>query len=154
MTCRAAINQARRPLPLHVLSFASVTPEQEARGIHATCLRCGAEVTDAERWFGEACPGEKKEVTMAKMADAVADMHRRVGKFLEDPGESAESKAVLKWQWNLYGDFYAALFGAIKRADDQNLERLRLGFPVEVAGFLAWNRGGLAQELRAKGVMD
>lgn len=61
MTCRAAINQAKRPLPRHVLSFASVTPEQEQRGIHAVCLRCEAELTDAQRWFGESCPGKKEE---------------------------------------------------------------------------------------------
>ena len=82
------------------------------------------------------------------------EMHRRIQAFLSDPNEPAESKAVLKWQWNLYGDFYTALFGAIKRADDENLERLRLGFPVEVRGFVWWNRGGLAKELREKGVMD
>ena len=82
------------------------------------------------------------------------DMQRAVHTFLVDPNESPEAKAVLKWQWALYGDFFTALFGAIKRADDENLERLRKGYPVEVAGFLAWNRGGLAKELRDKGVMD
>lgn len=82
------------------------------------------------------------------------EMHRKIREFLADPNECAESKAVLRWQWALYGDFFTALFGAIKQADDQNLERLRKGFPVEVAGFVAWSRGGLAKELRDKGVMD
>lgn len=60
MTCRAAINQARRPLPRHDLSFAVVTPEQEARGIYAVCLRCEKEVQGAEQWFSETCEGNKE----------------------------------------------------------------------------------------------
>jgi hypothetical protein len=81
-------------------------------------------------------------------------MRKQVADFLADSRESEEAKAVLKWQWRLYGSFFAALFDAIKLADDKNLERLRLGFPIEVAGFLAWNRGDLAGELRRRGVMD
>lgn len=79
---------------------------------------------------------------------------QRIGEFLANPDESPEAKAVLKWQWHLYGSFFTCLFDAIKQADDDNLARLSKGFPVEVAGFLAWNRGDLAKELRAKGVMD
>ena len=82
------------------------------------------------------------------------ETHQRIQAFLADPNEPPEEKAVLKWQWGLYGDFFTALFDAIKRADDQNLERLRLGFPIEVTGFVEWNRGDLAKKLRAKGVMD
>lgn len=82
------------------------------------------------------------------------EMHRRIAVFLRDPAEPPEAKAVLKWQWRLYGDFFTALFDAIKLADDQNLERLRLGFPIEVTGFVEWNRGSLAEKLREKGVMD
>ena len=79
---------------------------------------------------------------------------QKVHEFLSNPDESLEAKAVLKWQWRLYGDFYTALWNAIKQADDGNLERLARGFPVEIKGFLAWNRGSLAEELRQKGVMD
>lgn len=81
-------------------------------------------------------------------------MREAINKFLADPNESPEAKAVLKWQWRLYGSFFTALFDVIKLADDDNLERLRKGFPVEVAGFLDWNRGYLAAKLRVKGVMD
>lgn len=42
----------------------------------------------------------------------------------------------------------------ITRADDSNLARLRLGFPAEVDGFLAWNRGDLAKRLRDAGVIE
>lgn len=82
------------------------------------------------------------------------EMQRKVHEFLVNPDEPLEQKAVLKWQWRLYGDFFTALFDAIKLADDGNLERLRLGFPIEVTGFVEWNRGSLAEELRRKGVMD
>lgn len=67
---------------------------------------------------------------------------------------------ILKWQYShgenppLLGHFYLALADAITRADDTNLERLKLGFPVEVEGFLRWNRGDLAQRLRAVGVCE
>jgi len=86
------------------------------------------------------------------MADV--EMDKRIAEFLADSTESLEAKAIVKWQWGLYGDFYTALFSAIKRADDENIERLALGFPIEIRGFLAWSRGTLAKELRAKGVMD
>ena len=85
------------------------------------------------------------------MADA---MQLRIREFLADPNETAQAKAVVKWQWRLYGDFYTALWNAIKMADEDNLGRLHKGFPVEVEGYIAWTRGGLAKDLRAKGVMD
>lgn len=93
---------------------------------------------------------------MAEMAKrwVTEEMYDKVWKFLADRNERPEAKAVLKWQWQLYGDFFTALFAAIARADDGNLERLRLGFPIEVTGFIEWNRSGLADELRRKGVMD
>ena len=62
---------------------------------------------------------------------------------------------VVKWQFRLLGDFGMALAAAIARADDENLERLRLGFPVEVTGLLAWRndpRSHLVQRLRAAGL--
>ena len=71
---------------------------------------------------------------------------------------TAAEKWVLKWQWqralDLLGGFEEALAKAIIRADDSNLPRLRLGFPDQVDGFLAWSRGDLAKRLRDAGVMD
>lgn len=81
-------------------------------------------------------------------------MQLRIREFLADPHETASAKAVVKWQFGLYGDFYTTLWNAIKMADEENLGRLHKGFPTEVEGYLAWTRGGLATELRAKGVMD
>lgn len=48
--------------------------------------------------------------------------------------------AVLKWQYGMNGDFKAALWEAIKRADEGNLNLLSLGFPYEVQGYLKYTR--------------
>ena len=81
---------------------------------------------------------------------------RQIGEFLESPEWNAGEKFVIKWQFNrslqLLGDFGAALAEAIVRADDSNLTKLALGFPDEVAGFLAWNRGDLGIRLRDAGL--
>jgi len=46
-------------------------------------------------------------------------------------------------QFHLGGSFSNALFEAIARADNENLNKLASGFPQEVQGFLAWARGNL-----------
>lgn len=48
--------------------------------------------------------------------------------------------ALIEWQYNLCGDFKTALWQALIKADDKNLERLRLGFPIEVESFLRYSR--------------
>lgn len=53
---------------------------------------------------------------------------------------TASEQAVVEWQYRLAGDFKTALWQAIARADEGNLARLRLGFPDDVAGFLAFSR--------------
>jgi len=63
------------------------------------------------------------------------------------PGE----KAIVKWQFGLLGDFLDALFVAIARADEENLAKLELTFPEEVAGFREWAHGNLAERLRKAG---
>ena len=77
---------------------------------------------------------------------------RQIGEFLESPAWTPAEKWVIKWQYRLLGDFHTALFDAIKRADEENLERLRLGFPEQLSGFLAWNRGTLGKRLREAGL--
>jgi len=42
---------------------------------------------------------------------------------------------VFEWQFRRCGDFKKALWEAICRADDNNIELLALGFPVEVEGY-------------------
>ena len=82
------------------------------------------------------------------------EMEAKVRNMLVSPDWTLAEKAVVKWQWRLYGDFYTALWHAIKLADDQNLERLARGFPYEVAGLRLWREGDLAVRLRAAGLMD
>jgi hypothetical protein len=62
------------------------------------------------------------------------------------------AKAVVKWQLHLYGDFQQSLWRCISRADDANLAKLRLGFPIEVEGYLWWHAGDLARRLREEGL--
>ena len=64
------------------------------------------------------------------------------------PGE----RAVVKWQFRFCSDFRKALWEAIIRADDTNLNCLALGFPDEVNGYLAWSQGDLATRLRKDGL--
>jgi hypothetical protein len=58
---------------------------------------------------------------------------------------------IVKWQYRMLGDFKTALIEAICLADSQNLERLRLGFPDEVEGYLNYSRvEGWWQEVQRK----
>lgn len=76
----------------------------------------------------------------------------KVSEFLESPVWTEGEKWVIKWQFGGLGDFQSALSEAIKRADDDNLRLLALGFPNQVAGFIAWNRGNLGLRLRDAGL--
>ena len=44
---------------------------------------------------------------------------------------------IYKWQFRMLGSFKSALRTAIAYADDKNIEKLRVGFPVEVD---AWEK--------------
>lgn len=68
---------------------------------------------------------------------------------VQAPDTDPKARAVIKWQYGLFGGFYSALFGAITRADEQNLHNLSLGFPDEVGGYLEWARGDLSERLQA-----
>ena len=55
----------------------------------------------------------------------------------------------------MLGGFHTALFFAIEKADDINLERLAKGFPDEVAGYRAWAYNepySLYRKLKATGL--
>ena len=47
-------------------------------------------------------------------------------------------RALVEWQYGLCGDFQKALWEAICRAAEANLEKLRLGFPIEVEGYILY----------------
>jgi hypothetical protein len=75
-----------------------------------------------------------------------------IAKFLTSPDWPESVKHVIKWQYRLNGDFETALWGAIVRADEDNLARLERGFPEQVLGYRAWAHGDLGTRLRAAGL--
>lgn len=46
-----------------------------------------------------------------------------------------QETAIIKWQYKMYGHFFTSLWNAIMHADGENLQRLELGFPVEVGAY-------------------
>lgn len=75
-----------------------------------------------------------------------------IGEILASESFDDSDKWVVKWQFGYLGDFQRLLSSAIKQADENNLAKLALGFPVEVEGFIRWNRRDLAERLRAAGL--
>jgi hypothetical protein len=71
----------------------------------------------------------------------------------KDPASdlSALERTILRWQLHDYGDFYTALWEALVRADEDNLARIELGFPLEVSALHAWRKTWIAESLRQKG---
>ena len=78
--------------------------------------------------------------------------HVTIGRFLTSAYWTESEKWIIKWQFRLLSDFQTALADAIKRADEDNLGRLRLGFPMQVDGFLQWHAGDLGCRLREAGL--
>jgi len=62
------------------------------------------------------------------------NIYSRLSKF------NSHEQAVIKWQYNLNGSFYTALWKAISMADDKNLDKLSAGFPIEVEGYRLYTR--------------
>ena len=92
------------------------------------------------------------ERTIELLEDDLRRHQERIGAMLTSDEWTEAEKSVIKWQFRLLGDFRTALFEAITLADDKNLVRLAMGFPYEVSGFMAWNRGGLGKRLRDAGL--
>lgn len=59
----------------------------------------------------------------------------------------------LDFQFSQLGGFFTLLFTAISEADENNVEKLRLGFPEEVDAVQTWRRVG-AEALFAKCTPD
>ena len=66
---------------------------------------------------------------------------------LESDEFTEADKCAIRWQYDLYGGFFKALYDAIARADYFNTEKLRLGFPDEVQGYLNWTQGDLYERI-------
>lgn len=62
---------------------------------------------------------------------------------LSSPDFSSAEKELFKFLLDMQGGFKSCLFGAIGRADRQNRERLRKGFPELVAAYEGWTEGDL-----------
>lgn len=86
------------------------------------------------------------------MPHITAENREQVRLVLKSHDFDENDRAVIFWQFGLIGDFRIALWNAIVHADDENLERLRLGFPHEVEGYIRWSRGTLGPRLRAAGL--
>ena len=72
---------------------------------------------------------------------------------LARPDIDDSARWVLRWQFGMItGGFSSALVEAIIRADSDNLDRLELGFPVEVRGYRQWAYGDLGDRLRRIGI--
>ena len=63
-----------------------------------------------------------------------------------------DEKWVVEWQFRLLGSFGRALAHTLVAADETNLERLSMGFPMEVLGFRKWAYGDLGNRLRKAGL--
>ena len=99
--------------------------------------------------------GEHSEKQGENPQETVKDQHALISKILKSNDWTESEKSVVKWQFRLCGDFKTALWEAIIRADEDNLARLRYGFPNEVAGYKAWawtEPYSLATKLREAGL--
>lgn len=68
---------------------------------------------------------------------------------------TAAEKFVVRAQYQypvLMSNFEEKLWELICGADDSNLAKIGLGFPLEVAAVIDWQRGDLAERIRAAGL--
>ncbi len=82
------------------------------------------------------------------------ERRRKVREALESGDWTEGEKFVLKWQWRLNGGFYTSLIETMCRADDENLRRLRAGFPSLADAIRSWKHGDLAVRFREAGLLD
>lgn len=78
-----------------------------------------------------------------------------IGDFLSRDDITPAEKLVIKWQFRLCGHFEIALWNAIMKADEDNLDRLACGFPIHIIGYRAWAFGdpySMGQKLRNLGL--
>ena len=93
--------------------------------------------------------GEPKEVLSRARIEKSREEHmakiEAIQTFLVRRAEHPPwAVALVEWQFNrtmgTLGDFRTALWGAIIKADDDNLLNLLKGFPVEVEAYFKWTR--------------
>lgn len=64
-----------------------------------------------------------------------------------------DERAIITYQCRAYrpGSFMDAIVTAVFKADPENLEKLRRGFPELVEAYESWTNGNLAERARALG---
>lgn len=93
------------------------------------------------------------ETGLAWCENPAPDQQALAAQILADHDRwTAGERWAVAWQLRLLGSFDEALVQTITLADPINLERLRAGYPGEVAGIEAWRHGDLAARLRAVGL--
>ena len=98
-------------------------------------------MTDTQQEHDEAA----HEAILAKRRDGLA-------RALESTSFNDGEKRYIKYQFHMASGFVHALFQLVNRADEDNRERLRAGFPQEVAAWEAYHNGSLGRRLDAYGV--
>lgn len=73
------------------------------------------------------------------------------GRIMSDSSFSEGEKFVLKAQLGALGGFERALWDLVKVCDLENLKKLALAFPGEVAAYRSWSHGDLGDRFRAAG---
>ena len=70
-------------------------------------------------------------------------------------GLSEGEEFIVMWQFRLLGHFKTALIEVICLADEDNLDKLRLGFPYEVDGYEKYTQtSGWWEEVKKKAGID
>ena len=66
-------------------------------------------------------------------------------------GLTSEEDWIAKWQYGYLGHFHKALFDTICVADEENLDRLSLGFSDEISGYRKYTQqAGWWKEVQKK----
>lgn len=91
---------------------------------------------------------------MGKEADDAfdEDTFDQIEGILNSDSFTTGEKEYVKFQFGMSDGFYGHLWEAIAHADDDNLARMKKGFPEEVAAFQTFKRGELRRRLKAEGL--
>lgn len=122
--------------------------DEEKYPVPAPCPICRAYCDRCRKWVRRnyhVCLS-KRSITMPATA---LDIRNAIQRHQHEPGVESLIKWVCKWHKS---SFYEALWEAIAKADETNLEKLERGFPDEVAAFHDWHYGDLADQLREEGL--
>jgi hypothetical protein len=88
------------------------------------------------------------------MTDTLTELRENLHRVLTSEDFSPEEKWLVRWQFSRQlggGSKAEALLTELMiEADQETLDKLELGFPLEVGAFTAWRTSGIAETLREK----